>query len=126
MQSPDQIHLVDSELIGIGWKGADLVLDLHALSYTDLRTDTYATQLIISNASIADLLPELPKEIIEVDLNFPSHSSHFHYLTLPFAMVHPCKLVFTLSSGSTFEAAGDSFAVVVGELISSLPIVFDL
>jgi len=118
--------LVDSNLIRIDWKSSDLVLYLHALSYTEFHTDTYDAQLIISNASIAGSLPDLPDEIIEVDLNFPDYSSYYHYLTLPFAMVHPCKLVFTLSSGRTFEAAGDSFTVVIGELISSHPIVFDL
>ena len=126
MQSPDQIHLVDSMLTGIEWNKGNLVLSLQAESHAELHVHTYATQIVISNASISGSLPELPGEITEVDLNFPSHSSYFHHLNLPFALAHPCRLVFTLSSGSTLEAAGDSFTIIVGNLLSSYPIVFDL
>ena len=113
-------------LTGIEWNKGSLVLSLQAESHAELHVHTYATQIVISNASISGSLPELPGEITEVDLNFPNHSSYFHYLTLPFALAHPCRLVFTLSSGSTLEATGDSFTVIVGDLISSYAIVFDL
>ena len=126
MQSPDQIQLVDSMLTSIEWNKGNLVLSLQAESHAELHIHTYATQIVISNASISGSLPELPGEITEVDLNFPKHSSYFHYLTLPFAMAHPCRLVFTLSSGSTLEVSGDSLTVIVGDLLSSYPIVFDL
>jgi hypothetical protein len=113
-------------LTSIAWEDRELIFNLEAEAHSELHCHAFAVRIVVTNATLIQSINELPSEITDAEIRSPGHSSYSVLLRLPFGLAHPCELAFTLSSGNTILAAGDSCRAEVGQLIRTAPIVFDL